>query len=485
MKKIILKSGILILLTATLLLGACDGIIEMGRQLPSGTPLWARSAVGGTAASNFNDVAVGSDGVYAVGSMGQGTLDLGNGVTVTATKGSANLIIAKYNYAGLPLWIKIPHTNGGTSSFTKIVITSNSFYVLGVSTCSTIDFGNSITISSNMKSWPFIAKYNLTGTPLWAITTSPSNWNYMYSLTQDKNGIYAVGRLTGPGGIDFGNSIKLYITSDTIQGFIVKYNSEGLAEWAKTIISGPGSCFNSVTVGDDAVYTAGYIIGGSLVDFGDSVTVTGPENQDPVIVKYDFEGKAQWAATTKYHGPKGSEYKDIKYKNGALFAVGSIGGNEAFFFSDTVIVKGSDIDTNCVMVKYNTNGVPQWARSVTSGSSATVFNYVSATDDNVYVSGFLCGFMTYNFGNGISIDALSGRNPILLKYDKNGSALWARSILPPAPVSGFCDFQGNMVFGNKLYITGSVPNEISSFGDTVPVYGGANIRNLLLITYIN
>jgi hypothetical protein len=122
MKPIILKSGILILLAATLLMGACDGIIDMGRQLPSGTPIWAKSAVGGTADSNFNDVAVGSDGIYAVGSMGQGTLDLGNGVTASAisTIGSNNPLVVKYDHNGLVLWAKVPHTNGGTSSFTKM-----------------------------------------------------------------------------------------------------------------------------------------------------------------------------------------------------------------------------------------------------------------------------------------------------------------------------------------------------------------------------
>src|SRR4030067_777795 len=63
----------------------------------------------------------------------------------------------------------------------------------------------------------------------------------------------------------------------------------GIAQWAKSVTTGPGnSIFNSVAVGSDGIYAAGYLNGkASAYDFGNGKTVTiNNANNNVLLVKY-------------------------------------------------------------------------------------------------------------------------------------------------------------------------------------------------------
>jgi hypothetical protein len=69
----------------------------------------------------------------------------------------------------------------------------------------------------------------------------------------------------------------------------VKYSSSGVAQWAQTVTAGNGySGFTGVSVASDgSVYAAGFIDGTDTYNFGSSVTATGSNSGDNIIlVKY-------------------------------------------------------------------------------------------------------------------------------------------------------------------------------------------------------
>lgn len=77
----------------------------------------------------------------------------------------------------------------------------------------------------------------------------------------------------------------------------MKYNSQGLPLWARSVSSTlVYSEYFSVSVdGDGGVYAAGYIDGNLLIEFGNDVGVTGGHNRwNVMIVKYNSLGSAQW-----------------------------------------------------------------------------------------------------------------------------------------------------------------------------------------------
>ena len=79
--------------------------------------------------------------------------------------------------------------------------------------------------------------------------------------------------------------------------FIVKYDTNGLAQWATTI-QGPGSDFGiGITTDATGVYVIGYYSSASVVTLNNGVTLPISVSYDAFIVKYNTSGVAQWATT--------------------------------------------------------------------------------------------------------------------------------------------------------------------------------------------
>src|SRR5262249_53393007 len=136
------------------------GNIAIVKYDSSGIAQWARTMTKGSDASWFGSVAVDRSGsVYAAGSIGEGTFDLGNGVTVTGTTkngafigtaGSGYAVLAKYDSMGTAQWARTVSPGGSTSSFDSIAVdSSGNVYAAGsVGSTGIYDFGNGATIAT-------------------------------------------------------------------------------------------------------------------------------------------------------------------------------------------------------------------------------------------------------------------------------------------------------------------------------------------------
>ena len=89
--------------------------------------------------------------------------------------------------------------------------------------------------------------------------------------------------------------------------------------------------------------------------------------------------------------------------SGNVYAAGYIYSTGTYTFG-TVTVAGSVAGGyNAVLVKYNSSGVAQWARSNTTGSAMARFNAVAVdSSGNIYAVGYVYGTGTYTFGTGIT-----------------------------------------------------------------------------------
>ena len=54
--------------------------------------------------------------------------------------------------------------------------------------------------------------------------------------------------------------------------------------------------------------------------------------------------------------------------DGSVYAAGCIDGTGTYNFGNSVTAAGTYSGYNIVLVKYNSSGVAQWARTVTAGS---------------------------------------------------------------------------------------------------------------------
>jgi len=163
----------------------------------------------------------------------------------------------------------------------------------------------------------------------------------------------------------------------------------------------------------------------ALDKFG-NIYVTGLHNSGYCIIKYNPAGVQQWVQvyTSAYNGddPRAISVDDScnVYVTGGSF-VGFVGQNE---------------DWNYTTVKYNTNGVLQWARSFEYYSQDYSIASCIAVDENenVYVSGYY-GFIT-------------------VKYDLKGTFMWVKDYSPPGELESMAN---KIKYKNGyVYVTGYV-----------------------------
>ncbi len=406
--------------------GAFEGYnVLLVKYDSSGTALWAQTFTGNSNYSSFSAVAGDSTGnVYAAGSVStaSGAIDVGSGVTLTASNADYNAVLVKYNSLGVPQWARTVASGPDVSGFTSVAVDSaGNVYAAGsIGSAGTYDFGNNVTVASTVVQTEnvVLVKYTSSGVPQWAQTvTSGTGPSFFESVAVDAAGsVYAAGAIAGA--YDFGNGVTASGLGGPVGGpdagqeggsvLLVKYSSSGTAQWAQTITSSPSdSGFTSVAVdAAGSVYAAGYVTGTLVYDFGNGVTATGTSDpnffyglaapQSLVLVKYDASGVPVWAQTVSNGERSGilSEAVAID-SSGNVFAAGSL------------------------VVKFSSSGISQLP-SAPGGSGYAPFAAVSVdAADNVYVVGGIGGAV--DFGNNVSATGAddgtgSGWSALLVKY---------------------------------------------------------------------
>jgi uncharacterized repeat protein (TIGR02543 family) len=400
--------------------------------------LWAKSVTAGNDTSSFSSVAVDSSGnVYAAGRQwGTGSFTYGEGVSVAGTYADdANVVLVKYDSSGTALWAKSVTAGTNRSSFNSVAVDSS---------------GN----------------------------------------------VYAAGRQSGSGsytyGETYGEGVSVAGSYSNANVVLVKYDSSGVALWAKSVTAGTNeSRFNSVAVDSSGnVYAAGIQWGTGSLTYGEGVSVAGGSyaGYNVVLVKYDSSGTALWAKSVTAGNDTSSFSSVAVDSSGNIYAAGLQKGAGSYTYGAGVSVAGTYADingSNVVLVKYNSSGAALWAKSVTAGTDWSGFYSVAVdSSGNVYAAGYQRGTGSYTYGPGVSVaGTYSAYNVVLVKYNSSGTALWAKSVTAGNNRSQFnsvaVDSSGNVYAAGCQYGTGSY-----TYGEGVSVAGSySDSDNVVLVKY--
>lgn len=480
----------------------------------NGDAQWGKStASGATASTYFSSIAVDSDGsTYHAGYMSNGSVGLGNGVTVSVEYAGSNLLLAKYNSSGQAQWaVSTAAGTTATSSFTAVELDADgNIYVAGsVQGAGDVNFGNGVSLNNWYFGNPhaFLVKYNSSGAAVWArlVDSLDSGHTSSFSnLSIDSEGsVYAVGQL-GYAGIgssyDFGNGVT--INSELYYGgLIVKYNSQGLAQWAKSVPFNLAtqSYFSDIVLDSNFnSYIVGYLTGSGTVNLGNGVTVFTSFGgacecyfNNVLLAKYNSLGEIQWARSTVDTTLAEATFSDIKLDgDNNIYIVGGINGQNSYDFGNGVTATGSlATGGNPILIKYSNAGTAQWVKTIVLSETSGAYFYSLDLDSNsnIYIIGTVGMTGTYGFGNGVnfSIDMGIGETaPFLIKYDNTGNAQNVRSVT--SGVSVDASFTDLAVDSNaNTYVTGYVygTGELG-FGNSISIVGGlADSNNLIALKY--
>jgi len=393
----------------------------------SGVAQWAQSLATSANVSWFKSVAVDSSGnVYAAGYIkGTSLFTIGNGVTVQGASGNFNPVIVKYSSSGTVLWARSVATGAAESVFSGVAVDreGNAYAAGFITTGVTYQYGTGVTARGNDSATRCVVlvKYNSAGTALWARTTSSGMSGRLYSVAVDDSGnVYAGGSIAGNDYYNFGNNLILSLDYSGTYGLLVKYDTNGLAQWVRATTPNPSSSEFQAVRTDPAgnVYAAGYTAGSGTFGFGDGVTVAGTSTANNVVlVKYNPAGVAQWAQTTTL-GSSASFFDALTVDGlGNAYALGYTVGTEVHGFG-AVAGSGAATGSNFILVKYGPTGTAQWFRSTTSGQAWTDASGVAAEASGGIVATVSLGEnVSMGLGNNVTVTGtVNDRNPILVKY---------------------------------------------------------------------
>ncbi|MFA6269170.1 MAG: hypothetical protein WC652_05110, partial [archaeon] len=285
----------------------------------SGVAQWAKGPAFGIGQEDSQSVFVDSSGnVYLTGAFTSDAFGFGNDINLTK-RGTYNFFVVKYNSSGVAQWAQGPvnNTSEGYHSWGRSVHvdSSGNVYLAGYFNLPLISFGNDINLSGPGY---FIVKYNSSGVAQWATgAASGVTQDSVGSIFVDSSGnIYLTGYFLSSAfdqDLDFGNNVIIYNKTDNYaysDFFVVKYNSSGVAQWARNPSSVTGTSgleAHSVFVDSTGNVYVGGIFYSSTVSFDTGISLTHRGGGDFFVVKYNSSGVAQWA-----QGPSSSSDTNVE-----------------------------------------------------------------------------------------------------------------------------------------------------------------------------
>ena len=412
-----------------------NGITAQGVSASGNSPLivkynsdgvaqWAQSVTAGGDNSQFTAVAVDPSGnVYAVGyQFGTATYTYG-GVNVTGTATGYNAVIVKYSPLGAVLWAKTPGGSSNGSYFSGVAADASGAYVVGYQGgTGSYNYNGVSTSGASANSNSVLVKFRTDGTGEWAYSTSTgaSSSEFRAMALDSLGNIYAAGYQAGTGPFNY-NGASTSGSSSNSNAVLVKYNSSGAGQWARSTSAGSSfSEFYGVAAYSTDVCAVGYQNGtGTLTYSGVSVSGSYSYGNSAVLVKYDSSGVGQWAMCPST-GNNASFFYGVAVDASGVYIAGAQTGNASYTYG-TVSVSGSAPGFyNIVLLKLNHSGVAQWARSTLTGGWVNRFHAVAVGASVVWAAGYLQRQSDFTFGNGVSLPSVSigGTQILLMKYQK-------------------------------------------------------------------
>ena len=282
---------------------------------------WATS-IGGNNIEEITSVAETRDGGYVVGGYFRSPSITVGDYTLTNAGTNDDGMIIKYGADGE---VECVTSIGGDSSdaINSIAATTDGGLLVGGYFYSDSIIVGDYTLTNagstdNLgRDDGLLIKYGADGEVEWATSIGGDSYEEITSVAETSDGGYVIGGHFNSSSITVGD--YTLTIADGTDGMIIKYDSNGNAEWATSIGGSFLEEINSVAKTSDG----GILVGGefwSSITIGDYILTNAGAN-DGMIIKYNHNGEVEWAKSVGGTGIDGiSSVTEIN--DGSVIAVG-------------------------------------------------------------------------------------------------------------------------------------------------------------------
>jgi hypothetical protein len=385
----------------------------------------------------------------------------------------------------------------------------------------------------------FLIKYNSSGLVQWCTGYDSIDGDSVFGIELDSNNnVYICGR-TNPTNvpakrISSASGFSQVLSNVTLPnsasftiGYLIKYNSAGVAQWATFVDGIHNSGHFDVGYGvkvdsSDNLYMIGQYRTSSAIalksasgntQVDSSITLPITTGAAGYLIKYNSSGAVQWATNVDGSGNDLSlaleiDSNDNIYTTGNYFSTTAItlknaSGNTQINSLYTLPISSGSL--SCFLIKYNSSGIVQWANRFVSGTSSFPNKIGIDNSDNILLTGYYqsSGSVTLQNVSGITqvastytLPATTLRAAFLIKYNSSGIVQWSTNIN-----GEFQDSSNDIsIDGNGyIFITGALENNTTTHNPTVinnangtsqiassitlPSFSGAGIPATFLVKY--
>jgi hypothetical protein len=399
-----------------------------------------------------------------------------NSATQTATTVAHPALVAPFQWLA-----QASNTGGNFNKFNNMASdASGNIYAVGTFDSPTIVLGGT-TLTRIGGLDIVLAKYNSAGVLQWVKVIGGAENDFGENIVTDGTGVYISGYYTGSMDAD-PNPGVFTLTNEGVNaddGFIARYNaSDGSLVWAKSMedayafTAGAGG---KLALDGTGVYASGYFFNTSALG-GTSTTYTSNGSADCFMAKYTTaNGNIVWAKT--FGGTGFDEVSASALAGGSYLVHGRSSG--AVDYDPGAGVYSLDNGTaGGFLASYSTaTGNFQWARNfaVTAGSAGQNFTSLALTtySDQVYISGFLVGSTDLNPGAGTQTVSSGNyfRAGYLARYNlSDGSFVWGKGF----EGTGFIRPTSLQADANGIYVGGTFSGSLDADPDAGQVMRTSN-----------
>jgi len=367
--------------------------------------------------------------------------------------GNNDAIIVKFDSNGTVVW-KTRFGGSGADMFSSVTTTlDGGFVAVGYSVAASFGNGDWGGVTGRGGTDAIIVKFDSNGTVVWKNLFGGSAADQFNSVTTTSDGGFVAVGYSVAA--SFGNGDWVGVTGwENNNAIIVKFDSAGNVVW-KNRFGGNGAhdYFHSVTTSDSGFVAVGYSNAASF-GTGDWAGVTGRGNNDAIIVKFDSSGEVVWK--NRFGGSVADRFNSVTSTSDGGFVAVGYSASASFGNGDWVGVTGRG-GNDAIIVKFDSAGNVVW-KTRFGGSGADQFNSVTSTSDG----GFMAVGDSGGFGNGdwVGVTGRGGNDAIIVKFDSAGNAL-GRNLFGGSVND---TFNGVVVTSNDIFVAVGY-SQPASFGN--------------------